>query len=271
MSTVKTEYLMEHPDEALRLDIKTDPEAVKKQAYWCGLKPGMRVLDAGCGSGKVTYILYKIIQPGGEIVGVDYSEERINYAKKYYSNEVGINYRVRDLRSDLKDLGQFDLVWARFVLEYNLEGYTKIVKRLSDCLKPGGHLCLIDLDYNCLTHYNLPDKMENILFKIMKKLEVEHNFDPYAGRKLYSHLYDLDYKDIRLDLSAHHLLYGYINDRDMFTWLKKMEVVSLKAGELFENYPGGKDSFFNDFKNFLLNPRRFTYTPLIICVGTKPS
>ena len=267
---MKTEYLMEHPDEALRLDLKTDPEVVKKQARWCGLRPGMRVLDAGCGPGKVTSILNEIIQPGGEIVGVDYSEERINYAQKHYSNEIGINYRVHDLRSDLRDLGQFDLVWTRFVLEYNLAECAKIIRHLSDCLKPGGCLCLIDLDYNCLTHYKLPDNMENTLFKIMKRLELERNFDPYAGRKLYSHLYDLGYQDIRLDLSAHHLLYGNINDRDMFNWLKKMEIASIKAKELFENYAGGKDSFFNDFKNFFLDPRRFTYTPLIICMGTKP-
>jgi ubiquinone/menaquinone biosynthesis C-methylase UbiE len=271
MGTVKTEYLMEHPDEALRLDLKTDPEVVKKQAHWCGLRPGMRVLDAGCGPGKVTSILNEFIQPGGEIIGVDYSEERIDYAKKHYSNGVGINYRVYDLRSDLKDLSQFDLIWARFLLEYNLAECTKIVRHLSGCLKPGGSLCLIDLDYNCLTHYKLPDKMENILFKIMKRLELEHNFDPFAGRKLYSHLYDLGYQDIRLDLSAHHLLYGDIKDREMFAWLKKIEIFSLNAGELFEDYPGGKDSFLNDFKGFFLNPRRFTYTPLIICIGTKPS
>ena len=271
MGTVKTEYLMEHPDEALRLDLKTDPEMVIKQAHWCGLRPGMRVLDAGCGPGKVTSILNEIIQPGGEIIGVDYSEERIDYAKTHYSNGVDINYRVHDLRSDLKDLGQFDLIWVRFLLEYNLAECTKIVRHLSDCLKPGGSLCLIDLDYNCLTHYKLPDKMENILLKIMKRLELEHNFDPFAGRKLYSHLYDLGYQDIRLDLSAHHLLYGDIKDREMFAWLKKMEIFSLNAGELFEDYPGGKDSFLYDFKGFFFNPRRFTYTPLIICIGTKPS
>jgi ubiquinone/menaquinone biosynthesis C-methylase UbiE len=267
---MKIEYLMENPEEALRLDVKTDPEVVKKQAHWCRLKPGMKVLDAGCGPGRVTSILNKIIQPGGEIVGMDYSEERINYAKKHYANEVGINYRLHDLRSPLKDFGQFDLVWVRFVLEYNLAECDSIVKNLSDCLKPGGYLCLIDLDYNCLTHYELPAKMEKTLLKIMKKLEFEYNFDPYAGRKLYSYLYDLGYQDIRLDLMAHHLFYGDIKDADIFNWLKKMEVSSIKARELFENYPGGRKSFFNDFNNFFLDPRRFTYTPLIICMGSKP-
>jgi hypothetical protein len=45
-------------------------------------------------------------------------------------------------------------------------------------------MCLLDLDYNCLTHYPLPVKMEKILVKLMKLLETRFNFDAFAGRKL---------------------------------------------------------------------------------------
>ena len=31
-------YLMESDEEAFRLDIKTDPETVKDQAGWCGVR-----------------------------------------------------------------------------------------------------------------------------------------------------------------------------------------------------------------------------------------
>ena len=81
---------MENTEEIVRLELKTDPEAVRKQALWCGLKPGLRVLDVGCGTGKITSILHELIQPGGEILGVDYSEERIRYAKQHYAREPGI-------------------------------------------------------------------------------------------------------------------------------------------------------------------------------------
>jgi SAM-dependent methyltransferase len=266
-----TDYLMENPEEAIRLEIKTDPRAVREQASWCGLKPGMRVLDAGCGPGTVTSILNEFIQPGGEIIGVDYSEDRINYAKKHYKRNAEINYKLFDLRSPLEGLGLFDLIWARFVLEYNLAECTEIIRNLSDCLKPGGYLCLLDLDYNCLTHYELPSKMEDILFKIMKKLELEYNFDPYVGRKLYSYLYDMGYENIRLDLKPHHLYYGKIGDAEIFNWLKKVEVISRKAKDLFEDYPGGGKDFFDDFNTFFKGPRRFTYTPLITCMGSKPA
>lgn len=263
-------YLMENIEENIRLEVKTDPEAVRKQAFWCGLKPGFYMLDAGCGPGKTTSILHQMIQPGGSILGLDYSEGRIHYAKQHYGQESGIDFQVHDLRDPLKNFGPFDLIWIRFVLEYNHVESSGIIRNLTACLKPGGYLCLLDLDYNCLNHYELPAKMQNILFKLMGMLEREYNFDPYSGRKLYAYLYDLGYQDIRLDLRAHHLIYGNLRDEDLFNWIKKVKVGSMKAKELFEDYPGGHNAFFADFTKFFLDPRRFTYTPLILCKGMKP-
>jgi len=264
-------YLMENFEEAIRLEIKTDPESVRKQALWCGLEPGMRVLDAGCGPGKVTSILNELIQPHGEIVGMDYSRERVEYAREHYGPESGIDFRVHDLRKPMEDMDLFDLIWVRFVLEYNRTESAEIVRNLKSSLKPEGYLCLLDLDLNCLNHYQLPVKMEETLFSLMNKLEKEHNFDPYAGRKLYSYMFDQGFQDITVDLVPHHLFYGdRIRKEDLFNWIKKVEVVSMKAGEIFEGYDGGHKAFFKDFKKFFLDPRRFTYTPLIICKGVKP-
>ena len=112
--------------------------------------------------------------------------------------------------------------------------------------------------------------MEEILFQTMDMLQYKYNFDPYAGRKLYAYLYDLSYKDIQVNLIGHHLIYGKIKDEDIFNWIKKGEVASLKTKGLFKEYSGGHDAFFEDFTKFFLNPRRFTYTPLILCKGKKP-
>ncbi|EFK10178.1 methyltransferase domain protein [delta proteobacterium NaphS2] len=265
-------YLMENDEEAFRLDIKTDPEAVREQARWCGLSPGMRVLDAGCGPGRVTSVLHEVTQPNGSILGVDYSTARIEYAiKNFGTGKTGIDFRIHDLRNPLKDVGLFDLIWVRFVLEYNRTEAVKIVHNLSDCLKPDGCLCLLDLDYNCLSHYELPQKMEKILLQAMSVAELANNFDPYVGRKLYSYLYDLGYKNIRMDMKAHHLIYGKVKEPDLFNWTKKMEVGSQRASNIFEGYPGGQKKFFADFTKFFNDPRRFTYTPLILCKGLKPS
>jgi SAM-dependent methyltransferase len=262
--------LIENLDDIARLEIKTDPEAVREQAQWCGLKPGLRVLDAGCGPGKVTAILSEMIQPGGSLLGVDYSDERIQHANQHYGREEEIDFRIHDLRDSLDSMGPFDLIWARFVLEYNRLESFDIIRNLTAVLKPGGILCLLDLDHNCLNHYELPPGIEEVIFKALKLVEQEFNFDPYSGRKLYSYLYDLGYQDIQLDLRAHHLIYGRIGESDLFNWMKKGEIFVIKARRLFESYPGGANVFIADFAKFLLDPRRFIYTPLILCKGRKP-
>jgi len=267
---VTPDYLMENETESIRLEVKTRPEAVRKQALWSGLKPGLRVLDAGCGPGKVTSILHEIIQPDGSVLGVDYSEERICHANEHYGHKSGIDFQLHDLRDPLEGVGQFDLIWVRFVLEYNLLESSEIVKNLTACLKPDGYLCLLDLDHNCLSYYQLPAKMEKILFNLMAKLEQEYNFDPYSGRKLYSYLYELGYQNIQTNIIAHNLIYGNIDKADLYNWTKKVQVASGKTKELFEKYPGGSDAFLSDFIHFFSDPKRFTYTPLILCKGMKP-
>ena len=263
-------YLMENLEEIIRLETKTDPDAVRKQGQWCGIKPGIHVLEVGCGSGKATSILHEMIQPGGSILGIDFSEDRINYARENYGQRAGIDFQVHDARDPLSGMGQFDLIWVRFFLEYYRLESADIVRNLTACLKPGGSLCLLDLDHNCLSHYDLPAKLERTLFEVMNQLEKKYDFDPYSGRKLYSYLYDLGYKDIQLDLMAHHLIYGELRESDLFNWIKKVEVALTKTGKLFDAYPGGHSAFFSDFKEFFLDPRRFTYTPLVLCKGTKP-
>jgi SAM-dependent methyltransferase len=263
-----SDYLMENEEEAIRLELKTSPNAVMEEAAWCGIKPGMRVLDAGCGPGLVTSLLHERIRPGF-ILGVDYSGKRIEYATQRYSRTGEVEFLIHDLRKPIGITEEFDLIWARFVLEYNKSDARNIVKNLSSCLKSGGLMCLLDLDYNCLTHYELPAHMEKILTELMVILEKKYDFDPYAGRKLYSHLYDLGYDAINVNMKAHHLFYGNIEPNDLFNWTKKVEVASQRTEKLFADYPQGSKGFFSDFRNFFLSPRRFTYTPMIMCKGIK--
>jgi hypothetical protein len=105
---------------------------------------------------------------------------------------------------------------------------------------------------------------------LMQRLEREHNFDSSAGRKLYSYLYDNGYENIQADIMPHHLIYGDIKDSDLFNWIKKAEVAASTIEDLFEDYPGGYEAFFADFNKFFTDPRRFTYSPLILCKGARP-
>jgi ubiquinone/menaquinone biosynthesis C-methylase UbiE len=261
-------YLMEGDEEALRLDIKTVPALVEEQARWAGIKPGMRVADLGCGAGKTTFHLNRLVQPAGQTVGVDIANQRVEYAKQHYSAE-GIEYVVGDIREPLDHLGRFDFIWVRFVLEYFLVGSFDIVKKISQYLKPGGILCLIDLDCNCLRNYGFSQRMENTVLQLMRIMEKKFNFDPYVGVKLYSYLFDLDFQDIDVNVTPHNLIFGDLLEKDSFNFAKKAEMAGKNSGFSFDEFEGGYQEFYQEYSEYFSSRRRFTYTPMIWCRGRK--
>ncbi|MBJ6750345.1 methyltransferase domain-containing protein [Geomonas anaerohicana] len=262
-------YLMEHAGESLRLDMKTDNAVTERQARWAGLTPGMSVIDIGCGPGKTTSMLGELVQPGGRAVGVDLSEQRLAFAREHYGSST-VSFERCDLYQPLTGLGQFDFAWCRFVLEYHLSNCFELVRNIAAALKPGGILCLIDLDHNCLSHFGHSPRMERAVAATIKSLEENDNFDPYVGRKLYSFLYDLGFQDIDVKVEAHHQIFGELKEVDEFNWTRKVEVAAKRSGYDFNEYEGGYEEFLDEFRTFFANPRRFTYTPIISCRGRKP-
>jgi SAM-dependent methyltransferase len=262
-------YLMEDDQEALRLDVKTDAKTVEAQALWAGIRPGMRVADLGCGAGKTTFHLNRLVQPEGQTIGVDAARQRIEYAKTHYSDD-GIEYLIADIREPLDDLGPFDFIWVRFVLEYYLRGSFEITRNIVRNLNPGGILCLIDLDCNCLRYFGLPERLDRAVVGLMKCLEKNCNFDPYVGVKLYSFLYDLGFKDINVRLGSHNLIFGELKENEKFNWVKKAGIAGRNSGYAFAEYGGDFDAFMEEFAVFFRDSRIFTYTPLIACRGVKP-
>jgi ubiquinone/menaquinone biosynthesis C-methylase UbiE len=262
------EYLMEHEGETVRLEKKTNVSVVREQALWAGITPGMRVADIGCGTGKTTHALHQLVQPGGEVVGLDISAQRLAYATQNYKTD-NIHFLQRDVNQPLEDLGLFDFVWVRFFLEYHKSRAFEIVQNLARITRPGGIMCLIDLDYNCLNHFGMPDRLSRTLSACMKKLEQGADFDPYIGIKLYSFLYDLKFENIDVHMAPHHLIYGKITEIEEFNWASKVDMAVRRSAVDFTDYPGGYTEFFEEFKKFFADPRRFSYTPLIACRGRK--
>jgi len=157
------------------------------------------------------------------------------------------------------------------VLEYHRSRSVDILQTINGLLKPGGIICLIDLDYNCMTHYGIPKRLESALLGTIAKLADKADFDPFVGRKLYTYLYDLDYREITVEIFPHHLIYGELSEIDAFNWTKKIEVAAKNSGYDFAEYGGDYDAFRKEFLESFADPRRFTYSPVICCRGKKPA
>jgi cyclopropane-fatty-acyl-phospholipid synthase len=104
------------------------------------LKPGMRVLDIGCGWGGLAAFLAKEYRV--TVIGITLSREQLAKARECYAALIAdgaVEYRYLDYRHTAKELGQFDRIVSVGMLEHvgerNLETFFHVVY---DALKPGG-------------------------------------------------------------------------------------------------------------------------------------
>ena len=95
---------------------------------------GLRVLDAGCGDGR---FCYELNGEGARLVGVDYSEQAIRWARAF---NPAVEFHVADLVT-LDFHEEFDVVTCLDVLEhFPPEQVPAVVANLCRALKPGGRL-----------------------------------------------------------------------------------------------------------------------------------
>jgi tRNA (cmo5U34)-methyltransferase len=104
----------------------------------------MDAMDCGCGTGLLTLALQPHVR---SILGVDASAEMLKVLEEKIAAAGIANVRAR--QSDLAegDLGgeSFDLVVSAMML-HHVKDAAGMVERLAGTLRPGGHLCIADLD-----------------------------------------------------------------------------------------------------------------------------
>ena len=108
------------------------------------LKPGMTVLDVGCGSGFITKGIAERVGPEGKVIGMDPGKELIAHARenhKSFDNLSFIGQDIFEYRGDEK----FDLVTCSRTLQW-LSSPLDAIFKMKSLLKPGAVLSI--LDYN---------------------------------------------------------------------------------------------------------------------------
>lgn len=147
------------------------------------LRPGMRLLDVGCGPGSISVGLAAAVAPG-PVLAVDLGDEIVAQARRHAAEAGADNLRIE--RADLLTLepaGGFDVVYAHQVLQHVPDPRAALaaMRRL---LAPGGIVAVRDSDYGICTWSPAADEIARWL-EIYRAVAHRNGGEPDAGRHLH--------------------------------------------------------------------------------------
>jgi SAM-dependent methyltransferase len=98
-----------------------------------------RILDAGCGNGRVTALLARYAPAEAQITGIDLTAADV--AAENLRDLPNVSVEPRDLLEDLSGLGTFDFVYCQEVLHHTAAPQ-QAFDNLAGLLAPGGELAI---------------------------------------------------------------------------------------------------------------------------------
>lgn len=108
-------------------------------AFSAHLAGKRRILDAGCGNGRVTALLRKYAPDEAEVVGIDLTAAAV--AARNLQGMPRVTVREKDLLGDLSDLGYFDFIYCQEVLHHTADPRRSFLN-LVNLLEPGGEIAI---------------------------------------------------------------------------------------------------------------------------------
>ena len=113
-------YTLGHSDaevQRLLLQARIYDDHTEHALRVAGLRPGMRVLDVGCGPGDVSIVASRLVGPTGTVLGVDAAADIIDFARIRAARLAATNIRFE--QTSIEDIHMdepVDAVIGRFIL-----------------------------------------------------------------------------------------------------------------------------------------------------------
>ena len=146
------------------------------------LKPGMTLLDLGCGPGSITSGLAAAVHPG-KTHGVDLNEEQLGLAYRQ-AQELGLE-NLEFHQSDALRLPfpaqHFDAIHCHGFLMHS-PGIREQMAEILRVLKPRGILASRDMDVP--TSFITPAALSHRIFGMLAEVMRREGGDPWMGRRL---------------------------------------------------------------------------------------
>jgi len=186
-------------EEAIRLEAqaKAFGKIIERELEILGLKPNLKVLDAGCGTGAVTRKMASKVFPA-EACGIDIDPLFIDNAKKTAFDEgiKNIRFELGNIDNLTYDSGFFDLTYCRLVLMH-VTNPVKTIAELKRVTKEGGIVAASDTDDGTMLTYPPAPRFLEVWSKFGERAKARGD-DRYIGRRLYSIFSEAGLNSIRI-------------------------------------------------------------------------
>src|SRR3979490_3105990 len=256
-------YIMEDPREAMRLEVKVDPEAWVRKYLAHRVSPRAEILSVGCGPGV---ILREVCGLDSSITGtgIDISAERVEEAIR----KNPANSRVKLVRGDAHAMqfpsDSFDLFYSRMLFEYLHDKQQAAAEMVRVC-RPGGSVLLQDLDGQLLWNYPEDPVVQSAVEKVVAGL-ASTGFDPFVGRKLFSLAHKAGLRNIDVQVECYHLIAGEIDLKSLRQWELKLEIAVPQIARTFGSERAAKEQT-RKFLEYLRRPDTLTYSNVFTVTG----
>jgi SAM-dependent methyltransferase len=148
-----------------------------------GLAPGMRVLDVGSGAGDVSFLAARMVEPTGQVVGVDRSPDAVSTAsRRALALELPNTHFVVGNAASMTFEAPFDAVVGRLVLLFSPDP-AAMVRQVAAQVRPGGVIVFQEPDWTGYRSLPVLPTWDSCARWIIAALQGS-GADPYLGLKL---------------------------------------------------------------------------------------
>jgi SAM-dependent methyltransferase len=112
-----------------------------------GLKPGLRVVEIGCGSGNMTCWLAQQVGPTGHVTGIDASPDSLDQARQQAASRglTNVAFETGDINALALPPRSFDIAYCRCVLMHQRKPEVGL-GQMARLVRPGGVVLCEELD-----------------------------------------------------------------------------------------------------------------------------
>lgn len=158
------------------------------------LRPGLDLLDVGCGPGTITADLPCKVLPG-RVVGLDRAPEVLDHARVHMASQgVSVELREGDVYALEFEDGPFDVVHAHQVLQH-LSDPVRALTEMRRVVRPGGVIAARDGDYASFAWAPSHPLLDRWL-ELYRAVARRNNGEPDAGRLLKGWALDAGFDDV---------------------------------------------------------------------------